>query len=122
MLWTVANVLMFVMFAFSVVVQVNDPDPMLWMAIYGAAAVACFFEIRRRTPWMFALAVGVAAFMWSGTIAPRVLGRVPFMSMFQAFEMKDIGVEESREMYGLLLIAVWMLAIGFVARQRRVVR
>ena len=32
--------------------------------------------------------------------------------MFAEFEMKDIKVEESREMYGLLLIGGWMAAVA----------
>jgi len=51
---------------------------------------------------------GLIALAWAATIAPRVIGHVRFLDMFAEFEMKDIGVEESREMYGLLLIAGWM--------------
>jgi hypothetical protein len=32
--------------------------------------------------------------------------------MFEEFEMKNIGVEESREMYGLLLVAGWMAVLA----------
>jgi hypothetical protein len=35
-----------------------------------------------------------------------------FLDMFAEFEMKDIGVEESREMYGLLLVGGWMAVLG----------
>jgi hypothetical protein len=119
--WLGANAIMLLMFAFSVVVQVNDPDPLVWMTVYGAAAVVCGLELRRRTPWWAACGVGVVALVWAVTIAPRVVGVVPFTSMFAEFEMKDAGVEEAREMYGLLLVAAWMLAIEVaVIRRRRV--
>ena len=121
-LWTIANAGMLLAFAASVVVQINDPDPLAWMAIYGAAAVACGLELGRRTPtWLPAL-VTVAALAWAATLAPRVLGKVPFGAMFEAFEMKDAGVEESRELYGLLLIAVWMGAVSLAAWRRRAAR
>ena len=110
--WKVADALFLLMFAFSVVVQVNDPDPYAWIAIYGAAAIACLLSLTGRVPWWFAVLVGLIALGWAGTLAPRVLGNVPFMSMFEEFEMQDVGVEESREMYGLLMIAAWMAVLG----------
>jgi hypothetical protein len=110
--WKVADVLFLLMFAFSVVVQVNDPDPLAWMVIYGAAALACLLSLLGKLPWQFAVVTGIIALAWAASIAPRVIGQVPFLDMFAEFEMKDIGVEESREMYGLLLIGGWMAALG----------
>ena len=117
--WTVANVIMLVAFVVSVVVQFNDPDPLLWAAIYALAAIICWLEIRRRTnPWL-PTAAAVASLAWAATLAPRVIGRVPFGAMFAEFEMANAGVEESREMYGLLLIALWMIAVASAAWRRR---
>ena len=110
--WKTADALFLLMFVFSVVVQVNDPDPLAWMAIYGAAAVACLLSLLGKLPWWFAVITGLIALAWAATIAPRVVGQVPFMDMFAEFEMKDIGVEESREMYGLLIIGAWMAVLG----------
>ncbi len=110
--WKVADVLFLLMFAFSVVVQVNDPDPLPWMLIYGAAATACLLSLLRKLPWQFAVLTGIIALAWAATIAPRVIGQVPFLDMFAEFEMHDIGVEESREMYGLLIVGGWMAALG----------
>jgi hypothetical protein len=117
--WTAANVLLTLMFAFSVAVQVNDPDPVAWMAMYAAAAAVCLMEVRRKAPWWAACGVGIVALIWAGTIAPRVLGVVPFAAMFEEFEMKNAGVEESREMYGLLIVALWMLAVEWAGMRRR---
>jgi len=110
--WKIADALFLLMFVFSVVVQVNDPDPLAWMAIYGAAAVACLLSLMGRLPWQFAVSIGIVALAWAATIAPRVIGQVPFRDMFAEFEMKDIGVEESREMYGLIMIGGWMAILG----------
>ena len=110
--WKIADALFLLMFVFSVIVQFNDPDPLTWMAIYGAAAVACVLSLVGKLPWWYAVLVGVIALAWAATIAPRVIGQVPFLDMFAEFEMKDIGVEESREMYGLLLIGGWMAVLG----------
>jgi hypothetical protein len=117
--WKIADALFFLMFAFSVVVQVNDPDPIPWMVMYGAAAVACLLSLGKRLPWQFAVGTGIIALAWAASIAPRVIGQVPFLDMFAEFEMKDIGVEESREMYGLLLIGGWMSVVAHRAFWKR---
>jgi hypothetical protein len=110
--WRVADALFLLMFTFSVVVQVNDPDPLPWILMYGAAAVACLLALTGRLPWWFAVLTALVALGWALTLAPRVIGNIPFLSMFEEFEMKDVGVEESREMYGLLMIAAWMAVLG----------
>lgn len=110
--WKAADALFLLMFMFSVVVQVNDPDPLAWMAIYGAATVACLLSLLGKLPWWFAVITGLFALVWAASIAPRVLGQVPFLDMFGQFEMRDIAVEESREMYGLLIIGAWMAVLA----------
>ena len=117
--WTIASVLMTLAFAASVVVQYNDPDPLRWMAVYGAAAVISGLETIRRIRPVFPALLSAVALVWAATLAPRVLGKVPFGDMFAEFEMSTPGIEESREMYGLLLVAVWMGAVAIAAWRRR---
>jgi hypothetical protein len=117
--WTAANVIAAVLFAASVAVQINDPDPLPWMAIYGGAALIALLECTRRVRPIFPALLSVTALGWAATIAPRVIGKVPFAEMFGAFEMKNVGVEESREMYGLLLVALWMAAVALAGWRRR---
>jgi len=109
-LWRLADGLFLLLFAFSVVLQVNDPDPLRWIAIYSAAALACL--VSSQLHWFFPAAVGLVALAWATTLAPAVIGNVPFLSMFEEFEMKNIAIEESREMYGLLLVAFWMAVLA----------
>lgn len=110
-LWRVASWTMLVAFLFSIVVQFNDPDTGRWVAIYGAAALACVFDMQHRGHWSVPALIGVAAVAWSATYAHRVVGHVRFLDMFGAFEMKSLPIEESREMYGLLIIAAWMAVL-----------
>jgi hypothetical protein len=113
---------MLLAFTFSVAVQLNDPDPLLWAAIYAAAALVCAFELQRRVHPVVPAGIAAASAIWAMTIAPRVLGHVPFTAMFAEFEMANAGVEESREMYGLALIAIWMTAVAMAAWRRRLAR
>jgi len=115
-LWVAANILMLLMFLFSVAVQYNDPDPYVWMPVYGAAALMCGLELAHKVKWWYPTLVALGTIAWAATIAPRVFGHVPFLEMFSAWEMKNAGVEESREMYGLLIVAVWMIVLAVANR------
>lgn len=116
--WGVANAVMLPLFLFSVAVQYNDPDPVRWMSIYGAAAVVCALELWRKTPvWLPALLVLVAV-VWAITIGYGAHADA-VRHMFDQWEMKNVHVEEAREQYGLTIVAVWMLAVTAAAWRRR---
>ena len=120
LLWKILNGVMAAAFLFSVVVQYNDPDPVWWMAIYGAAAAVCVLEIAGRGHWPLPAIVGLAALAWALTLAPAAIGKVRFGELFEAFEMKDARVEVAREMGGLLIVAFWMAVSAIVLwRQRK---
>jgi hypothetical protein len=112
-LFAALNGLMAALFIFAAAVQYNDPDPWRWMAVYLTAAAACagaFFNRNRALP----AAVGLAALAWAAALAPRV----PFSGLFARWEMKDAAVEESREFWGLVVVAGWMAALA-VRNSRR---
>jgi hypothetical protein len=115
--WTLANGIMLLMFLFSASVQFNDPDPLRWIGIYGAAAVVCGLEIRRRVPAWAAMAVGIIALVWAASLYYRA-HEVPIISLFVEWEMRDVRIEEAREMYGLTIVAVWMIVIASVGWKR----
>jgi hypothetical protein len=115
--WTAANVLMLVLFLFAAVVQFNDPDPLLWVAVYLVGAATCAMEIRRRTPILLPAVIAIVALAWAGYLGTRA-GGVPVASLFAEWEMRDVAVEEAREMYGLLIVTVWMAAVFVAARTR----
>jgi len=114
--WRILDGIMLVLFTFSVIVQFNDPDPFRWAAMYGIAAVACALSLAGRLPWWLPVAIAAVALVWAATLAPRVIGKVPFLDMFGAFEMQNVAIEESREMYGLVLIAAWMVVLAVRTR------
>lgn len=103
-----ANLVMFALFVWSVLLQANDPDPAVWMAMYGAAALACvWWERRWGTRWL-AGGVGLLALGWAGwTLATMHLG-VPLAEALGDWQMHADGSEEARESGGLLIVAAWM--------------
>jgi len=59
------NGLMAALFALAVAVQYNDPDPVRWMAIYGAACIVTLMvAIRGRAPTAAPVAVGLIVWAW----------------------------------------------------------
>lgn len=116
--WRLLDAVFALLFVLAVIVNLNDPDPIAWVLIYAAAAWTSFLAVLGRPSRALASAVAAVALLWAATIVPRVVGKVPFGDMFAAWEMQNAGVEESREMYGLLLIALWMATIALRGRRR----
>ena len=116
--WRALDAVFALLFMFAVVVQFNDPDPLKWVLIYAAAAWASFLSALGRVTRLLPSGIAAVALLWAATIVPRVVGRVPFADMFREWEMQNAGVEESRELYGLMLIAVWMASVAMRATRR----
>ena len=109
---------MLMVFLLSAAVQVNDPDPLLWISLYLLAACITLLGMVGRLAWWVPVIVTVVTMGWAASLAPRVVGRVDFGDMFGAWEMRDVGIEESREMYGLVIVAVWMVVLTLRAWRR----
>jgi hypothetical protein len=117
-----ASIILGLLFLLGAGVQFNDPDPFNWVVIYLAASVASFGRAMGRLPRAVPAVVGLIALAWAATLAPQVLGRGEFTSMFGAWEMANTGIEISREFWGLVVIAGWMAALTAFPRPSRVHR
>jgi hypothetical protein len=119
--WRISNWVMLALFAFSVAVQYNDPDPLKWMAIYGLASVACFLEARDQGSLALPAVLGAVTLIWAVLLLPDVIGHVRIGDLFEEWEMQNQLVEIAREAGGLLIVAVWMQAIALrhVLAQRK---
>jgi hypothetical protein len=108
--WT----LLFVVFA---IFQINDPDAMVWMLIYGAAALLSLLVFlgkdSRPVLWIALIAFLAGAFqLWPDT--------------FEGILLKEDGsftpaIEEARESLGLLIGGVSMGWHLFVMRAKKAV-
>ena len=120
MVFRVVGALVTVLLAVAVMVQYNDPDPVPWMAIYGAGcALSALAVVRGRAPATPAAVVGVVALVWGLMIARDAFGRSRLSEMFQSWEMNSSGIEEAREASGLLIVAAWMAVLAIQARITR---
>jgi hypothetical protein len=102
--------LMFLVFAF---LQVNDPDPAIWILIYGAMSVVCvmaIFESYNRK-LLIALAMLFCVycyFLWPGVL--EWLQQEDKSALFDdVMKMEHLYIEESREFLGLVISIVVVL-------------
>ncbi len=104
-----ASMAMAGVFALAVVVQWNDPDPVMWMLLYGSASAV-------------SLAAGAGSYFPRPTLAlavmysagaiwtfPAVLSSS--LSAYTSFKMRSTGDEVARECVGLILCAAWMFVL-----------
>ena len=111
------NVLITIAFLLSVLVQYNDPDGLVWIGLYGAAAAVCIaFSLNRMQNWQ-GYATGAVAIVWAAFLVPAFWGEVGLSDVFESFEMKSGPVESAREFGGLLIVALWMFTLVMVNRR-----
>lgn len=101
-----------VLFVLSALVQVNDPDPVPWMLVYGAAAVACVLWELGRLPGSAAAALAAGAGSWGLWVALRTELNVPLGSALLDWDMRAAGSKELREGLGLVLVAAWAAVLA----------
>lgn len=98
-------------FILSGAVQLNDPDPWRWVAIYFAAAAVGLGGWRR--PWM-AGGVGFVAVAWSISIGAAGMEPLDLEALVGDEGMKTSGVERWRELLGLAIIAAYALVTAAI--------
>lgn len=109
----------FIVFAF---VQINDPDPVIWILIYGAMAVTCVLAAFGHYYYIVLGGLLIIFVAYSFVFFPGVLEwlRSPDRSMLfdDIAKMQYPYIEESREFLGLLISIVVLLMHLVSARAR----
>ena len=111
--------LMFLIFAF---VQVNDPDPIIWILIYGSMAVICVLAAFNIFPRKFLIFLGVVYFLYSIYYFPGVEEWIgsnnKSMLLDNVAKMEFSYIEESREFLGLMICVVVIVFYLIKSRKR----
>ena len=95
-----------VLFLISATLQYNDPDSLAWIIIWGIAGLISLGFAISKLPFPIYLLAGISAFI--GFICT-------YPEKFEGFEIGtgDIkNVEEARESFGLLIIAIVLLTFA----------
>jgi hypothetical protein len=107
-----------VLFAVCVLLQLNDPDPMVWMSMYGAAALSSAAVPHWRRGWVVAALVAVVAAVWGAALWSVVAGTVETSDLWRKMSEKGGRVEEMREAGGLTIVALWLGVAAGIGRRR----
>lgn len=109
---------MFLVFAF---VQVNDPDPVIWILIYGIMAIFAIMAIFEFYPKKFLIAVLILFVLYSFVYIPGLqewLRQGNKSALFDnVAKMEHLYIEESREFLGLLICIVVLAFYLFRSRK-----
>jgi hypothetical protein len=111
----ILNLILSILFVLFAALQYNDPDPYIWIPIYGYAAVLCFLAFRGRpnktallTGILICMAYAVYLFLDKDGVLSWVREHQA-ESLVQTMKATKPWIEESREFGGLLIV---ILALG----------
>ena len=118
----VVNFLLAIMFLAFAFLQLNDPDPLVWILIYGVMSVFCIMAIFEFYPQKFLIATAAIFTMYSLIYIPGVLEWLRSENKSELFDeiakMNHLYIEESREFLGLLICL--SVLILYIVRSRRI--
>ena len=104
-------------FALCVLLQWNDPDPLLWMAFYAAAVAAIFLPTGSPVARPLAALIACVGVGWIVALAPGA-GGVDLGDLTASMAAKDGVVEVAREIGGISLVVGWMVVLLIRGRRR----
>ncbi|XP_015665738.1 transmembrane protein 220 isoform X1 [Protobothrops mucrosquamatus] len=104
-LWRLSNLIMAVFFALAGAVQINDPDPGLWIVVYSVPACLALIvslnpPITDNIMWRSISDLHSAACV----VGSAVLG----YSLVTTAQNNILHEEEGRELFGLVIVTAWM--------------
>lgn len=94
----------------SAVLQYNDPDPLLWIVIYGAAALVSFAFALKKLSYSVPLVFGILLLLGCYFVFPE---------KFEGFEIGGgdiVNIERGREAIGLLILSLVMFVFALWIR------
>ena len=117
----ILNFILAVMFLIFAFVQINDPDPVIWILIYGVMAVTCIMAIFEFYPAKVMIGLLVILVIYSFTYLPGVMEWLQKDNKALLFDdiakMQYPYIEQAREFLGLM-ICVGVL-IFYITRARK---
>ncbi len=109
----IIGVIFTILFGWAAVLQNNDPDALLWYAIYGVAALGSLLFAVARLNFIAAVIL---------CLAYLVGGFLSWPETFEGFEIGEgniVNIELGREACGLLIVSVVFLAYALRIRYKK---
>ncbi len=119
----IINGIFILIFLLSAALQYNDPDPLVWMALYLYGAVLCFLALRRSYP-LILYVIGLVVYLSYATYLffadDGVLAWInehQSENIVQSMKADKPWIEMAREFFGLLILVI-ALAFNLAAFRR----
>jgi hypothetical protein len=106
------NIFLFVLFALFGLVQINDPDPVIWVTLYFVVAAICLISNYRKIPRALILIVGTLLLVYAGfhfSLFIDYLQNEDKSELFGEMVYEKPYLEGTREFLGLALAAAGIL-------------
>lgn len=116
----IVKLVLAIIFLLFAVLQYNDPDPLLWMVIYGYTAILLILPIKTLVFSRVVLASVVLGCIYACFYIPGVyqwLTSGNLSSIAESMKVDKMYIEETREFFGLL-IAIVALAYHYFTLER----
>jgi len=106
-----------IIFTLFAIVQLNDPDPVIWVLVYIIAAIVAFlFPHKKPNKWLL-LAIALAYLTGTILLFPASIGAwISAEDKSRSLGMTLPGIEEARESMGLFLCFLSMTFYYIKAR------
>ena len=117
------NLVFCIIFILFAALQYNDPDPYVWIPIYGYAAVLCWFAFKGRY-YAKAYLLGIAVYLgYALVLVFTKNGVIDWItqhnaeSLVQTMKAEKPWVEDTREFGGLVILIVVLLIDYWYAKK-----
>jgi transmembrane protein TMEM220 len=112
----IVNLVLAVMFLLFAFVQINDPDPVVWILIYGAMAVTCVLAAFHHYSKAFKIAMAILMVAYLAYSLVYIPGFMEWLAqpdrsvLFDDIaKMQHLYIEEAREFLGLMICVVVLI-------------
>ncbi len=109
------NLIFSILFALFALLQYNDPDPYLWIPLYGYACVVCFLNYKNKydkfthiAGIIFCLGFGINQLFTKDGVMDWV-NRHNSENLVQSMKATKPWIENTREFGGLMIILLALL-------------
>lgn len=121
------NLLFCLLFVLSAALQYNDPDPYIWVPIYGYGAVLCWLAFRNKY-YPRAYLAGITVYtIYAAYLFFTIDGVWDWITKHDAENIAQTmkatrpWIEDTREFFGLMILIV-VLTIDYFYQKKRVSR
>lgn len=108
----VFNYIFAAVFTVFALLQINDPDPYVWIPIYGVVALICLYNARKKYDRFAHFLILASCIIYGTNLVIKTDGVASWLSdhnaesLVESMKATKPWIENAREFGGLLIIAV----------------